>query len=198
MGTEITVSFTLNGAPRRVRVPPETTLLALLREHLGLMGTKCGCEIGQCGACTVLLDGRPVTSCLVLAGQVEGRRVETVEGLAAEVTPTGERLHPLQRAFLDLDAVACGFCTPGMLMAAKSLLDENPTPSREEIRTAMSGNLCRCTGYWPIVAAIERAAQLMRAERTGQTGGSLASPAAGAPGEPTAPLHRADQNGVEP
>ena len=198
MGTEITVSFTLNGAPLHVKVPPETTLLALLREHLGLMGTKCGCEIGQCGACTVLLDGRPVTSCLVLAGQVEGRRVETVEGLAAEVTPTGERLHPLQRAFLDLDAVACGFCTPGMLMAAKSLLDENPTPSREEIRTAMSGNLCRCTGYWPIVAAIERAAELLRAERTGQTGGSPASPAAAAPGEPTAPLHRADQNGVEP
>lgn len=159
MSGTIEVRFTLNGAARAVTVPAETTLLVLLRDHLLLTGTKCGCEIGQCGACTVILDGLAVASCLVLAGQVDGRRVETVEGLAAEVTPTGEGLHPLQRAFLDHDAVACGFCTPGMLMAAKALLDASPAPSREEIRRAISGNLCRCTGYLPIIAAIEAAAK---------------------------------------
>jgi carbon-monoxide dehydrogenase small subunit len=156
---EIEIRFTLNGSPRTVRVPPEATLLQLLRENLLLTGTKCGCEIGQCGACTVLLSGKAVASCLVLAGQIEGLAVETVEGLAEEVTPSGEGLHPLQRAFLDTDAVACGFCIPGTLMSAKALLDESPHPSRQEIRRGISGNLCRCTGYLPIVDAIEKVAR---------------------------------------
>ena len=153
------VSFVLNDVWRSADVPPETTLLGLLRDHLLLTGTKCGCEIGQCGACTVILEGMPVAGCLVLAGQIEGLRVQTVEGLADAVRPDGEGLHPLQKAFLDADAVACGFCTPGMLMAAKALLDSNPSPTRAEIRRAMSGNLCRCTGYWPIIEAIEQAAK---------------------------------------
>ncbi|MBM3288306.1 MAG: (2Fe-2S)-binding protein [Candidatus Eisenbacteria bacterium] len=151
----IDVRFLLNGVDRAVRVPPETTLLSLLRDHLLLTGTKCGCEIGQCGACTVIVEEEAVASCLLLAGQIEGLRIETVEGLAGEVAQSGEGLHPLQRAFLDHDAVACGFCTPGMLMSAKALLDKGETPSREEIKRAISGNLCRCTGYLPIVEAIE-------------------------------------------
>lgn len=153
----IEVHFVLNGSPCTVRVPPEATLLAVLREHLLLTGTKCGCEIGQCGACTVLVDGKAVASCLILVGQIEGLSVETVEGLATEVTPSGEGLHPLQKAFLDADAIACGFCTPGILLSAKALLDGNPRPSRAEIRRALSGNLCRCTGYLPIIDAIEAA-----------------------------------------
>jgi len=157
----VRVRFTLNGAPCEAEAPGETTLLKLLRDHLGLTGTKCGCEIGECGACTVLLDGTPVASCLVLAGQVEGASVETVEGLAEHVTPDGEGLHPLQRAFLDLDAVACGFCIPGMLLSANALLRANPHPSRAEIRRALSGNLCRCTGYLPIIDAVEKAAEEM-------------------------------------
>lgn len=151
------VRFALNGVPCTALIPPETTLLQLLRDHLLFTGTKCGCEIGQCGACTVILEGQAVASCLVLAGQVEGLRVETVEGLAEQVSATGDGLHPLQKAFLDRDAVACGFCTPGMLMSAKALLDENARPTRDEIRRAISGNLCRCTGYIPIVEAIELA-----------------------------------------
>jgi carbon-monoxide dehydrogenase small subunit len=121
---------------------------------LGLLGTKCGCEIGACGACTVLLDGEPVNSCLVLAPQINGREVMTVEGLAQN-----GKLHPLQASFLDHDAVHCGFCTPGMLLSAKALLDWNPRPTETEIRTAISGNLCRCTGYQQIVQAIEEAAK---------------------------------------
>jgi len=170
----IEVAFTLNGRVARASVPPETTLLQMLRDHLHLTGTKCGCEIGQCGACTVILEGLAVASCLVLAGQVAGRRVETVEGLEragaaapaagslagpGAAAPAGPALHPLQEAFLDHDAVACGFCTPGMLMSAKALLDRNPHPARAEIRRAISGNLCRCTGYQPIVDAIEHAAR---------------------------------------
>jgi aerobic-type carbon monoxide dehydrogenase small subunit (CoxS/CutS family) len=154
----IRIRFMLNGSPCAIDADPEATLLRLLRDDLLLSGTKCGCEIGQCGACTVIVDGRAVASCLVLAGQIEGLRVETVEGLCGEVTQSGEGLHPLQRAFLDCDAVACGFCTPGMLMAAKALLDANPKPTREEIKRAISGNLCRCTGYLPIIEAIELAA----------------------------------------
>jgi aerobic carbon-monoxide dehydrogenase small subunit len=160
------ITFVLNGRPVTVHAPGEMTLLALLRDHLLLTGTKCGCEIGQCGACTVLLDGRAVASCLVLAGQVAGRHVETVEGLAEEVTPDGAGLHPLQKAFLDLDAVACGFCTPGMLMSALALLRATPRPTRGEIRRALSGNLCRCTGYQPIVDAVVRAAETMGPEAT--------------------------------
>lgn len=159
----IRVRFVLNGAHVTVDSPPEATLLQLLRDTLLLTGTKCGCEIGQCGACTVILEGEAVASCLVLAGQVEGLRVETVEGLDDGVTASGEGLHPLQRAFLDCDAVACGFCTPGMLMSAKALLDSNPKPTRQEIKRAISGNLCRCTGYLPIIEAIDQAAGRMDA-----------------------------------
>jgi carbon-monoxide dehydrogenase small subunit len=168
----IRIRFTLNGAPCTVDAPPEATLLQLLRDHIFLTGTKCGCEIGQCGACTVILEGEAVASCLILAGQAEGLRVETVEGLDDRVTQSGEGLHPLQRAFLDCDAVACGFCTPGMLMAAKALLDVNPKPTRQEIKRAISGNLCRCTGYLPIVEAIEQAAGKMNSPGRLTTGGS--------------------------
>lgn len=132
-----------------IEVRPSQTLLDLLRDELGLSGTKRGCEVGECGACTVLMDGQAVNACLVLAPQIDGRELVTVEGLA-----DGERLQPLQESFLDHDAVHCGFCTPGMLMSAKELLDRNPAPDDEEIRTAISGNLCRCSGYQQIVDAI--------------------------------------------
>ncbi len=172
------IRFEINGTPRQVRVSPETTLLQLVRDHLHLTGTKCGCEIGQCGACTVLLDGRAVASCLVLAGQVEGRRVLTVEGL-------GPELHPLQVAFLDHDAVACGFCTPGMILSAKALLDRQPHPTRAEIRRALSGNLCRCTGYLPIIDAVEAVAA-GRYDTPGLARGE-AGAGAGAPEKPQTP-----------
>jgi carbon-monoxide dehydrogenase small subunit len=152
----MTIRTTINGTSRTLDVRPELTLLDLLREQLGLTGTKCGCEIGECGACTVLLDGIAVNSCLVLAPQVDGRSVTTVEGLAK-----GETLSPLQEAFLDHDAVHCGFCTPGMLMSARDLLDHNSDPSEHDIRTAISGNLCRCTGYVNIVKSIQYAAEKM-------------------------------------
>ncbi|HTO95157.1 MAG TPA: (2Fe-2S)-binding protein [Bacteroidota bacterium] len=144
----------LNGSLQQLDVPPNMTLLDLLRDEIGLTGTKRGCDAGECGACTVLLDGRAVNSCLVLAPQVSGREVLTVEGLA----PLGT-LRPLQEAFLDHGAVQCGFCTPGMLMSAKDLLDHTADPSETEIRQAISGNLCRCTGYQQIVEAIEYAAR---------------------------------------
>jgi carbon-monoxide dehydrogenase medium subunit len=144
-----TTTVTVNGRKRRIVAPANKTLLDLLRDDLGLTGTKCGCEIGECGACTVLLDGKAVNSCLVLAPQIDGREVLTVEGLRKD-----GKLHPLQESFMDHDAVHCGFCTPGMLMSAKELLDENPRPDEKEIRTAISGNLCRCTGYVQIVEAI--------------------------------------------
>jgi xanthine dehydrogenase iron-sulfur cluster and FAD-binding subunit A len=143
------VSTTINGRAYTFAVQANQTLLEVLREQLGLAGTKCGCEIGECGACTVLLDGDPVNACLVLAPQIHGRAVVTVEGLGQNGT-----LHPLQASFLDHDAVQCGFCTPGMLMSAKALLNWNPRPTEKEIRTAISGNLCRCTGYQQIVKAI--------------------------------------------
>jgi len=150
----LTLHTTVNGRACEAVIAANQTLLQLLRETLGLTGTKCGCEIGECGACTVLLDGVAVNSCLVLAPQVEGRRVTTVEGLAQ-----GETLTPLQEAFLDHDAVHCGFCTPGMLMSATDLLDHTSSPTETEIRRGISGNLCRCTGYTQIVAAIEEAAR---------------------------------------
>ncbi len=151
--TECTVAVTINGRAHTLTIPAHRTLLEMLRDDLGLTGTKCGCEIGECGACTVLLDGQPVNSCLVPAPQIAGREVTTVEGLM----PDG-RLHLLQESFLDHDAVHCGFCTPGMLLSAKALLDRNPQPTETEIRTAISGNLCRCTGYQQIVQAISQAA----------------------------------------
>jgi carbon-monoxide dehydrogenase small subunit len=149
---EIVITTTINGRSHTLTTPANRTLLDLLRDQLGLLGTKCGCEIGECGACTVLLDGEPVNSCLVLAPQIDGRQVVTVEGLAQD-----GNLHPLQESFLDHDAVHCGFCTPGMLLSAKALLDWNPRPTEKEIRTAISGNLCRCTGYQQIVQAITKA-----------------------------------------
>ncbi len=151
---EVKVKFILNGKEVEVEGAPSLTLLKALREKLGLTGTKAGCERGECGACTVLLDGEPVNSCLVLIPQVAGRAVETIEGLEA-----GGKLHPLQQAFIDESAVQCGYCIPGMVMAAKGLLDQNPEPNRNEIKRAISGNLCRCTGYAKIIKAIEKVAE---------------------------------------
>ncbi|MBA0087451.1 MAG: (2Fe-2S)-binding protein [Acidobacteria bacterium Pan2503] len=144
--------FTLNGEEVDVWFAPYKTLLEVLREDLLHTGTKHGCELGECGACAVLLDGKPVLSCLVLALECAGRSVLTVEGLGAE-----GRLHPLQDAFADLGAAQCGYCTPGILVTAKALLDRNPHPDRDQIREALSGNLCRCTGYLQIFEAVEAA-----------------------------------------
>lgn len=144
------VSAIINGEEAEFLCEPQQSLLEVLRDGLGLTGTKEGCNDGNCGACSVLLDGRLVNSCLVLAVEIEGRSVITVEGLAE-----WPRLHPLQKAFADNDALQCGFCTPGMLMSAKALLDRNPHPTEDEIRHALVGNLCRCTGYTRIVEAIQ-------------------------------------------
>ncbi|NOZ00910.1 MAG: (2Fe-2S)-binding protein [Deltaproteobacteria bacterium] len=148
----------VNGASREARIRPGETLLEMLRNRLGLKGTKCGCEIGECGACTVVMDGVAVNSCMVLAAQAEGARVTTVEGLARD-----GRLHPLQEAFLELGAVQCGFCTPGMLMSALALLEIRPRPTRDEVARAIAGNLCRCTGYQMVVDSIMKAAEVMNA-----------------------------------
>ncbi len=147
---EQTIKFKLNGKSVEVSVPLHWTLLRLLREKLDLTGTKEGCGIGECGACTVLLDGTPVHSCLLLAPKVEGREVQTIEGLGNR-----ESLHPLQQSFIEHGAVQCGFCTPGILMSSKALLGKNPRPTREEIKEAVSGHLCRCTGYHQMIEAIE-------------------------------------------
>jgi carbon-monoxide dehydrogenase small subunit len=152
------IDLRVNGELTEVSFAPYKTLLEVLREDLGLPGTKHGCELGECGACAVLVEGEPVLSCLVLAVECEGRAIETIEGMA-----TGTTLHPLQAALTDLGGSQCGYCTPGMLMTAKALLDKEPNPSRERIREAISGNICRCTGYQQIVDAIERAAQELRA-----------------------------------
>ena len=151
--TTIALRLTVNGRAMHRLVPAHRTLLELLREDLGLTGTKHGCELGECGACTVLVDGRPELSCLLLAAQCDGTAIQTVEGLA-----DGPRLHPLQSAFIDEGASQCGYCTPGMLLVAKNLLERNPHPTRREITEAISGNLCRCTGYHRIVEAVEQAA----------------------------------------
>jgi len=153
------VSLTLNGEQTEVSFAPHKTLLEVLREDLGLTGTKHGCELGECGTCTVLLDGQPVLSCLVLAAGVGDRPIETVEGMQQ-----GNALHPLQATFADLGAAQCGYCTPGILMAAKALLAENARPTRDEIANALAGNLCRCTGYIKILEAVEGAAARMRGE----------------------------------
>ncbi len=156
----IHLTLRVNGEETPVSFAPYKTLLEVLREDLGLTGTKHGCELGECGACTVLLDGRPVLSCLVLALECEGRSVETIEGVAR-----GRELHPLQAAFADLGGSQCGYCTPGVILTAKALLAENPSPTREEIQAATAGNLCRCTGYQQIVEAVESAAGQLREER---------------------------------
>ena len=158
------VALTVNGEARQAGVPSATTLVELLREHLGLTGTKVGCGHGECGACTVLLDGEPVNSCLVFAAQCDGREVTTVEGLSRN----GE-IDRIQNAFVDAGAVQCGFCTPGMIMSAAALLASNPAPSRNEIEEAVSGNLCRCTGYVKIVDAVEQAASESSREAKQQT-----------------------------
>ena len=150
---EYRVKFSVNGEPIELLVPANRTLLSVLREDLALTGTKEGCGAGKCGACTVIMDGKPVNACLILAPELNGKRIETVEGLA-----DGDRLSPLQESFIEHMALQCGFCTPGMLMSAEALLRENPHPSREDIACAMSGNLCRCTGYKKIVEAIEAVA----------------------------------------
>ena len=153
------VRFVVNGEAVEVAFAPHKTLLEVLREDLGLTGTKHGCELGECGTCAVLVDGRPVLSCLYLGLECEDRRVETVEGMA-----TAAGLHPLQKAFADLGAAQCGYCTPGFLLTAQALLDANPRPSLDEVREALAGNLCRCTGYVKIFEAVELAAAWMRGE----------------------------------
>ena len=149
----------INGETRTASVPPETTLLALLRDQYHLTGSKLGCDVGDCGACTVIVDGMCVNACLMLAAQADGRDVLTIEGLA-----TPERLHPLQKAFEDHASLQCGFCGPGVIMSAKALLDENPDPTVREIRDALAGNLCRCTGYTKMIEAVQDAARVLRGE----------------------------------
>jgi carbon-monoxide dehydrogenase small subunit len=146
------IRFIANGEEYEVLVKPNATLLDVLRDQCQLTGAKQGCGTGNCGACTVLLDGRSVNSCLVLAMKARGKSILTIEGMAS-----GTELHPIQQAFIEHGAVQCGFCTPGMILSAKALLDRNPNPTREEIKTAIAGNLCRCTGYIKIIDAIEAA-----------------------------------------
>jgi carbon-monoxide dehydrogenase small subunit len=152
------IRFRCNGKLVQVDVEPEARVLDVLRDELGLTGTKEGCGRGECGACTILLDGRPVNSCLLLAGKIEDREIVTIEGVAGEEGS----LHPIQEAFLDVGAVQCGFCTPGMVVSTKALLDANPAPEVEEIEEALSGNLCRCTGYGKIVDGVLEASKRMR------------------------------------
>ena len=160
--THVHVALIVNGEPTEVAFAPYKTLLEVLREDLNLCGTKHGCELGECGACAVLLDGRPVLSCLVLGVECDGAAVTTVEGLAQD-----GRLHPLQDAFADLGAAQCGYCTPGFLVTAKALLDEHADPTRDQIKEALSGNLCRCTGYQQIFEAVEAAIAAGAIRRTG-------------------------------
>ena len=152
------IPFFLNGEKVQVEVEDQTTLLEVLRNRLGLTGTKVGCEDGECGACTVLVDGKAMNACLLLMPQVRQKSILTIEGLSEN-----EELHPIQKAFIERGALQCGYCTPGMILAAKALLDENPFPTEEEVRQGISGNLCRCTGYHKIVEAILVAATAMRA-----------------------------------
>ncbi|MCA1593123.1 MAG: (2Fe-2S)-binding protein [Acidobacteria bacterium] len=151
------IGFNVNGDPVEVAFAPHKTLLEVLREDMNLMGTKHGCELGECGTCAVLVDGRSILSCLMLGLDAEGRHVETIEGME-----TSAGLHPLQETFADLGAAQCGYCTPGFLLVAKELLAAKPNPTREEIKEALSGNLCRCTGYIKIYEAVELAAARMR------------------------------------
>lgn len=156
------ITFRLNTKQTEVDVPADTTLLTLLRDHLNLTGTKCGCEIGECGSCSVILNGKVVNSCLVIAPQVEGCEITTIEGICKA---NGEP-NDLQQAFMEAGAVQCGFCTPGMIMSATALLNQNPSPSVDEIIEGLAGNLCRCTGYRQIIEAVEFAAE--RRNQAGQ------------------------------
>ena len=158
--SKLLVSTTVNGDAQEFLCDPGATLLEALREQLGLTGSKEGCGSGDCGACTVVLDGNMVCSCLVLAAEAEGRQVATIEGVAE-----GSMLHPVQQKFLEYGALQCGFCTPGLIVAAKALLDHNPAPSESEVRYWLAGNLCRCTGYDKIVRAVMDAAAQLRQER---------------------------------
>jgi carbon-monoxide dehydrogenase small subunit len=162
--TTVEVGLTVNGRPRRVRIEPRRTLVDTLRDDLRLTGTHTGCEHGVCGSCTVLLDGDPVRSCLLFGVQAEGAEVTTVEGLADDPA----RLTAVQRAFRECHGLQCGFCTPGFLVSATALLERNPSPTDDEIRAGLSGNLCRCTGYQGIVRAVRRAAEIIAAERRGE------------------------------
>jgi aerobic-type carbon monoxide dehydrogenase small subunit (CoxS/CutS family) len=154
------VRMKVNGDWKEASVQPETTLLEVLRETWGLTGAKRGCDEGDCGACTVLLDGKPVNACLLLAIRIDGREITTIEGLGKE-----DRLHPLQSAFIHHGALQCGFCGPGMILSAKALLDSNPNPTEAEIRQALAGNICRCTGYSKIIEAVQSASSMMKGTR---------------------------------
>jgi carbon-monoxide dehydrogenase small subunit len=157
------IVLTVNGVERAVSVAPETTLLELLRDEFSLTGAKRGCDVGDCGACTVLVEGLAVNACLMLATQVNGRSVLTIEGLATKVA-----LHPLQQAFEQHAALQCGFCGPGVILSAKALLDAKEDPARDEIREALAGHLCRCTGYAKMIAAVEEGARVLREQRAGE------------------------------
>lgn len=159
MQSRVRATFNVNGQEYDVVFPVHHTLLEVLREEIGLTGTKHGCELGECGTCTVLVDGMPVLSCLALAIEYSGKKITTVEGLAEN-----GKLHPLQETFADLGAAQCGYCTPGFLLTAKALLDKNPKPTREQIVKALAGNLCRCTGYLKIFEAVELASKRMGAK----------------------------------
>ena len=153
------MKFSVNGMDYEEEIDHRRTLLEVLRENFGLLGTHKGCDEGQCGACTVLIDGKEINSCLVLAASVQKKQITTIEGLAQ-----GEQLHPVQQAFVEYGAIQCGFCTPGMIMVAKGFLDKNPQPTEEEAKRAVAGNLCRCTGYFQIIDAVLKAAEKMRKE----------------------------------
>jgi carbon-monoxide dehydrogenase small subunit len=154
------VAMTINGEPRQLLLDPWRSLLDVLRNEAGLTGTKKGCDVGDCGACTVIMDGVPVNACLVLGVEAQGSVIQTIEGLQ----PSPDALHPLQHSFMQHGAAQCGFCTPGILMMAKALLDENPAPSEQEIRFGLAGNICRCTGYTKIIDAVSAAACELRGE----------------------------------
>jgi carbon-monoxide dehydrogenase small subunit len=158
------IHLQVNGEPYDLLVEPRHTLLKVLRDDLGLTGTKKGCDTGDCGACTVLMNGKPINSCLALGMEANGKEITTIEGLAR-----GDDLHPLQEAFVQSGAIQCGYCTPGMILTAKALLDENAAPSEEEVKRAISGNLCRCTGYVKIVQAIQAAARTINSSRTNKS-----------------------------
>ncbi len=153
------MSFKINGVIFEEEIDHRRTLLEVLRENFGLLGTHKGCDEGQCGACTILVDGKAVNSCLILAASVQGKEITTIEGLAQ-----GDKLHPIQEEFINAGAIQCGFCTPGMILTAKAFLDKNPDPTENEIRNGLCGNLCRCTGYFQIIEAVSKAAERMRKE----------------------------------